>query len=111
MTAELTQNLQENLTGLREVVAFGQGEQQAQHFSTTLGELLRARMRVTMIGATINAGQSVFSLAVTLVIVGFGGYLVIQGKTTVGTLVAMRSLFAYVFQPAGQIVGMIGSMQ
>lgn len=110
-TAELTERLHENLTGLREVVAFGQGEQQAQHLSTTLGELLRARMRVTMIGATIGAGQSAFSLAVTLVIVGFGGYLVIQGKTTVGTLVAMRSLFSYVFQPAGQVFGMISNIQ
>jgi len=68
--AELTERLQENLAGLREVVAFGRGRLQHALFSTTLMELLRLRMRVAYIDTAIGAGQSVFSLTVSLVIVG-----------------------------------------
>ncbi|ACZ43706.1 ABC transporter related protein [Thermobaculum terrenum ATCC BAA-798] len=109
--AELTERLQENLAGLREVVAFGRGRLQHTLLSTTLMELLRLRMRVAYIDTAIGAGQSVFSLTVSLVIVGYGGYLVLRGETTIGTLVAIRTLFTYVFQPAGQLVGLASSIQ
>ncbi|TAK34829.1 MAG: ABC transporter ATP-binding protein [Chloroflexota bacterium] len=109
--AELTERIQENLAGIREIVAFGQEHAQRIRFLTTLGELLRLRMRVVMIDTAIQSGQSLFSLAVTLVILGYGGYLVMQGDATVGTLVAMNSLFGYVFQPAGQLLRLVSGVQ
>jgi len=36
---------------------------------------------------------------------------VLRGETTIGTLVAIRTLFTYVFQPAGQLVGLASSIQ
>jgi ABC-type multidrug transport system fused ATPase/permease subunit len=109
--AELSEQLHENLVGLREVVAFGRGSEQGQRLAHTMGELLRLRMRVTMIDTTLGAGQNFFSLAVTLVIIGYGGYLIIQDQTTFGTVIAMRTLFSYVFQPAGQLAGLVSSTQ
>ena len=109
--AELNERLQENLSGLREVIAFGQGPSQGRRFATTLNELLGLRMKVAKIDTTISAGQSLFSLTVSLVIVGYGGYLVIHDRTTLGTLVAMRTLFSYVFLPASQLVGLVSSVQ
>ncbi len=109
--AELNEHLQESLTGMRELVAFGHQHGQAVQFGATLLDLLRLRMRVAFLDTGIQAGQNLFSLAVTLAILGYGGYLVIVGETTLGTLVAMQSLFGYVFQPAGQLFGMIGSIQ
>ena len=96
--AELSERLQENLTGMRELIAFGRQHSQALRLGETLQELLRLRMRVTAFDTTVQTGQSLFSLAVTLVIMGYGGYLVIAGQTSLGTLVAMQSLFGYVFR-------------
>lgn len=110
-TAELNERLQENLGGLRELLAFGQEGARATALTTTLRELIRLRMRLALLESTIGTGQSVLSLAVTLTILGFGGYLVIQGSTTLGTLIAMQSLFGYVLQPAMQIAGTVGSIQ
>lgn len=110
-TAELTERLQENLEGIREIVAFGREPVQKQRFTATLRELLSLRMRMTFMDTAIQSGQSVFSLVVTLAVVGYGGYLVIQGETTLGTLVAMRSLFGYVFQSAGQLISLVSSVQ
>jgi ABC-type multidrug transport system fused ATPase/permease subunit len=109
--AEMTQYLQENLAGLREVVGFGQGRAQAARFGTVLDELLRLRLRVTLIDTALGAGQSLFSLATTLVILGFGGYLVIAGQTTLGTVIAMQSLFGLVFLPTSQLVGLAAGIQ
>lgn len=110
-TAELVERLQENLVGLREVVAFGQEAVQAARFSSALDELVRLRMRIAMIDRSIQTGQSVFSLAVNLAMLGVGGYLVITGQTTLGTLIAMRSLFSYVFVPANQMLGLVSGAQ
>lgn len=109
--AELTERLQENLAGIREVVAFGQEHAQGLRFGQTLNELLGLRMRVTLMDTALQSGQSLFSMAVSLVILGFGGYLVITGQTTLGTLVAMRTLFGLVFQPTGQLVSLMSDLQ
>jgi ABC-type multidrug transport system fused ATPase/permease subunit len=109
--AELNERLQENLSGLREVVAFGRGAEQGRAYGSALDDLLRLRMRVAKIDTVIGAGQTLFSLCVALVIIGYGGYLVIQDRTTLGTVIAMRTLFNYVFGPAGQLVGLASSLQ
>jgi ABC-type multidrug transport system fused ATPase/permease subunit len=109
--AEVNERLQENLAGIREVVAFGREHAQGFRFAQTLSELLRLRMRLTMMDTTFQAGQTVFSLAVTVVTLGFGGYLVIQGQVTLGSLFAVRTLFSYVFASLGQLFGLVTGMQ
>jgi ABC-type multidrug transport system fused ATPase/permease subunit len=109
--AEVGQQLQEGLTGLREVVAFGLEERQRIRLQHDLSELLRLRMRLTVLDTTIRSGQSFVSLVVSVSLLGLGGYLVLQGQTTLGTIIAMRSLFSYVFQPAGQLAGVMASIQ
>jgi ATP-binding cassette, subfamily B, bacterial MsbA len=109
--AELTERLQDNLGGLREVVAFGRESVQTRQFTRTLQELLRLRMRLTLMETGLQTGQSLFSLTVTLVMLGFGGYLVIDGQITLGTLVAMRAFFGSVFQPATLLAGTITAIQ
>jgi ABC-type multidrug transport system fused ATPase/permease subunit len=109
--AELSERLQEKLAGIREVLAFGREQAEALRFGRTLRELQGLRMRIAVIETIVQTAQSGVSLAVTLVIIGFGGLLVIEGQTTLGTLIAMRSLFALVFQPAMSLVATVGSVQ
>jgi ABC-type multidrug transport system fused ATPase/permease subunit len=109
--AELNERLQESLVGLREIVAFGQQHSQQTRFSTTLSELLRLRMRVNAIDTAVQTGQSFFSIAVTIVVLGYGSLLVMQDATTIGTLVAMRTLFSVIVQPISLLMGSISSGQ
>jgi ABC-type multidrug transport system fused ATPase/permease subunit len=109
--AELTERLQENLTGLREIVAFAREHRQELRFAATMRELLRLRMRLAALDLTIGSGAGLVSLAVTLTILVYGAYLTIGGQTTLGTVLAMRSLFGLLFQPAGQLVGLVASAQ
>jgi ABC-type multidrug transport system fused ATPase/permease subunit len=109
--AELNERLQESLVGIREIVAYGQEHSQRARVSATLSDLLCLRMRVAAINTAVQTGQSVLSLAVTVVVLGYGGLLVIQGDTTLGTVIAMRTLFTLVFQPITLLIGSVGSCQ
>jgi subfamily B ATP-binding cassette protein MsbA len=109
--AEVTERIEENLAGIREIVAFGRERSQGLRFWATQSELLRLRMRLTWMDTGLQTGQTLFSLAITLLVLGYGGYLVIQGLVTLGTLFAMRTLFDYVFTSVRQLAGAIGSIQ
>ena len=109
--AELAQHLQESLAGRREIVAFGCEQAQSLRFAVVLGELLRLRMRVALMEGAMGAASSIFSLIVSLVVIGYGGYLVIRGEASLGTLVAMQTLFSLLFPPLRQLAGLAGSTQ
>jgi ABC-type multidrug transport system fused ATPase/permease subunit len=109
--AEITERLQEHLTGMREVVAFGREPAERTRFSTTLDALVKLRLRVMLLDTGVQTGQTALSLAVTLVLLGYGSYLVIRGDITLGTLIAMRSLFNLLFQPIGQVLSLVSGTQ
>ncbi len=109
--AELTARLQESLAGIREIVAFGRERTAASRFSAVAQELLRCRMRVAYIDTALQSGASVLAQVVTLALLVFGAYLVIEGRTSLGTVLAMRSLFGMLFVPAGQIVNVFSGIQ
>jgi ABC-type multidrug transport system fused ATPase/permease subunit len=109
--AQVVERIQEHLAGIREVVAFGQIHRQETQFLGALRELLRLRMRVTRIDTGIQAGSSVVSLVVTISILILGSYLVIEGQTTLGTVIAMRSLYGLLIQPTLRLGGLFSSTQ
>jgi ATP-binding cassette, subfamily B, bacterial MsbA len=109
--AELSERIQENLAGVREIVAFGREASEGRRFWAAQSELLRLRMRLAYMDTGLQTGQTVFSLAITLVILGYGGYLVTQGLVTIGTLFAIRSLFNYMFTSVSQVFGAVGTIQ
>jgi subfamily B ATP-binding cassette protein MsbA len=104
---KLTQHLQELLSGLREVAAFGQERTQRNRFSSALNEALGLRMRLARLDSSITAGKGSLSMIISMVILGIGGYFVVRGKATLGTLVAMRSLYYVMYGPALNIFGVI----
>ena len=109
--AELSERLEENLAGVREVAAFGRESLQARLFAAALRELLRLRMRLALMSAGLQTGQNLFTLAVSATILGYGGYLVLHGETTLGTLVAMRTLFGQTYEPATRLLSLIRDAQ
>ena len=109
--AALTERLQENLAGVREVVAFGREQSQGERFVAALRQAVRLHMRLTYMDAGFQAGQSLFSMAITLAVLGYGGYLVAQGKTTLGALFAIRTLFSYLYVHLGRLFGLVNGVQ
>ena len=111
MVANMSERVQENLSGTREIIAFGRERYQQVQFVSTLRSLLRLRMRLTLLEAALQGGQSVVGMALTLVILGYGAYLVSAGQTTLGTVIAMRTLFGLVLGPASRLSGLVADVQ
>ena len=91
--------LQENLIGIRVVKAFVREPQELARYSDLNQDLVRANMKAIM--AIRNAFPYIFLLSnlVTVAVVGYGGWQVIEDKFTVGELVAFNSYLLYILQP------------
>src|SRR5207237_660972 len=66
---------------------------------------------VLTLGSALQTGQSVVSLFVSLAIYGYGGYLVVEGQATLGSVLASGALFGQLFGPIGQLFGLVASVQ
>ncbi len=91
--------LQENLIGIRVVKAFVREPQELARYSDLNQDLVRANMRAIM--AIRNAFPFIFLLSnlVTVAVVGYGGWQVIEDKFSIGELVAFNSYLLYILQP------------
>ncbi len=109
--ATVTSASTEYLSGLREIVVFGQASRVTTGLRSRLAGVARLRVRLSAMETAIASGQSIFSLVANVTLLTVGGYLTLRGQSTVGGLVAMRALLNMVFQPATQLGGLVSSAQ
>ena len=92
-----------NVNGALLMKLFGQ-QQAAQERFDTLSELVRQfRIRWHILSYWLTSGMGIISGVGIALFYGFGGYLVIQGEVTVGTIVALVAYLPRVFQPIASI--------
>jgi ATP-binding cassette, subfamily B, multidrug efflux pump len=91
--------LQEDLSGLRVIRAFGRESYELEHYGQANAELLERN--VMTVRALSNNFPLVFFFANlgTLVVIGFGGVLVMGGSLSVGELIAFNAYLAFLLQP------------
>jgi ATP-binding cassette subfamily B protein len=91
--------LQEDLSGLRVIRAFGREHYELARYQRANTELLERN--VMTVRALSNNFPLVFFFANlgTLVVVGFGGGLVMGGSLSIGELIAFNAYLAFLLQP------------
>jgi ATP-binding cassette subfamily B protein len=91
--------LQENLAGVRVVKAFVRESEELDRYNRMNQDLINTNMRAIM--AIRNAFPYIFLLSnlVTVAVVGYGGWQVIEDKFSIGELVAFNSYLLYILQP------------
>jgi ABC-type multidrug transport system fused ATPase/permease subunit len=111
MEGETLAIIHEAMQMLRVIVAFGREDHEHARFREQGLRALDARVDVTV-------RQSVFSLAVnattavgTAMVLGYGAYLVLQQRLTVGELLIVVAYIGSVYKPLEAISGAIGAMQ
>ncbi|MBN2433632.1 MAG: ABC transporter ATP-binding protein [Spirochaetes bacterium] len=87
----LNSTLQENLTGIRIVKAFAVEDEQKKIFEKSNLRLFNADLVVTTLQAHLNPLLQLTGGAGTLVILIYGGYQVIHGSMTLGTLIGFMT--------------------
>jgi ATP-binding cassette subfamily B protein len=103
--------LQEGLSGVRVIQAFGREEVQEQRFTEQNQAQLDAQMRAVKISARYFPVIELASVATTAAIVGFGGVLEHRDVVTVGTLAAFVLYLTNLFEPIQQLSQLFNLVQ
>jgi len=105
--SRLTQHLEETLTlsGILVVKSFGTRRREAERFRALSQTVRETQVRQNMVGQWLSLLVQVLSAFGPAVLYGYGGYLVMTGKTPLGTVVAFATYLTRLFNPASSLAG------
>lgn len=107
LLGELSSRLQENVTGVQVVRAFAREPYETERFDTANRSLFKARLKVIGEWSKILP-SSVFLVSLgTILILWFGGQLVLEGSMTIGEVVAFNSYLLLLTLPAQQLTWLV----
>ncbi|WP_159941593.1 MULTISPECIES: ABC transporter ATP-binding protein [unclassified Nocardiopsis] len=110
-TAEITQHVEETVTGVRVVKAFGQEERETRRLADLAARLFGERMRVARMQAGPGATLGVLPyLGQTAVLVA-GAWLVMRGEVSLGALVAFSGYMVTLTAPSAALSNLVMSAQ
>src|SRR3712207_1298595 len=101
--AALTAYLQETLSGIRVVRAFGQEQRHEARFAELNDENRDANMKTVYLNGAYFPGVELLSAAATAGILVYGGKQAIDGEVTIGVLVAFIAALNNFFDPIQQL--------
>jgi ATP-binding cassette, subfamily B, bacterial len=104
-------HLQEGLAGVRVVQAFGREQVEAERFRRRSRRLYDAHMRSVKVSAWYLPVIEFSGLATTAVAVGVGGWLVHDGRLTVGTVAFFILTLSNLFEPVQQLSQLFNIVQ
>lgn len=107
--SDLGAHVQENLSGIRTIQAMVQEDNEIARFAGTNQEYANAFYSQAKINSEMAAWMPTVAALCSIIILGYGGSLVMAGEMTVGTLTAFFMYVSMVVQPfrvAGFIVNL-----
>lgn len=109
--AEVAAYLQENVSGMRVVQAFTRENHALEGFDGRNMTYRRANQRTTTLSAVYFPGVEFLAAVGLAIVLLYGGYLVTQGQTTIGSMVIFVSLINMAFQPIQQLSQLYSDLQ
>lgn len=107
--SDLGAHTQENLSGIRTIQAMVQEDNEVERFGQTNQAYADAFYRQSRINSLMGAWMPTLAAASSIVILGYGGHLVLTGEITVGAFTAFFMYVNMVVQPfrvAGFVVNL-----
>jgi ATP-binding cassette subfamily B multidrug efflux pump len=106
---DLSARLQENVSGVQVVRAFAREGDEIQRFDQTNRRLYQARMTVLSEWSKIMPTSNLLVTISTLLILWFGGEMVLQGRLTIGEVVAFNGYLLLLAAPATQLTWLVNA--
>jgi ABC-type multidrug transport system fused ATPase/permease subunit len=100
---DINAQLQDNLAGIKVIQAFGQEEQALQRFATESEEYYRARVKGIWYWSSFFPAMSFLASLGTVIVLGAGSVMVVNGSLTLGTLVAFLAYMASFYEPINRL--------
>jgi ATP-binding cassette subfamily B protein len=103
--------VQEAISMLRVILAFGREQHEFNRFRNQGQEAVDARIKVTIGQTLFSTGVSLSTALGTALVLGYGSYRALQGQITVGELLVVIAYIASVYKPLEAISLTISSLQ
>lgn len=100
---DLNAQLQDNLSGIRVIQAFGQEERELARFAVESTNYYQARVRGIRYWSTFFPGMRFVASLGTAIVLGAGAWMVVQGQMSLGTLVAFLSYMTSFYEPINRL--------
>jgi ATP-binding cassette subfamily B protein len=99
----VTATLAEDIAGMRVLQAFTRERAAREHFRQVSEEYRRKNRETVVQNALYFPYVDLLSSAATAIVLGYGGYLVFEGDTTIGVLAAFLGYLTNFFDPVQQL--------
>ena len=108
---ELNGKLQDNLSGIHEIQAFGQEEYETGRVDEKNIEHVKAMLRALKVSAVFHPAVEFISSIGTILVVAFGGYLAYAEGLQVEDIVAFLLYLSLFYQPIIGLANLVENMQ
>ena len=102
--AVVNANLQENVSGVRVIQSLSREDENAKRFDDINRQNLNANMSAGLLTAAVTPAVEVIVATATALVVGYGGYQVLQGQLPVESLVGFALALQMLFDPIRDLV-------
>jgi ATP-binding cassette subfamily B protein len=109
--ADIAQQVEETVTGVRVVKGFGQESREVAALETGARKLYAERMRAARLTARLNPTLLTLPTLGQVGVIGMGGYLALTGSITLGTFLAFTTYVAQLVGPARLLGSLVVSAQ
>jgi ATP-binding cassette subfamily B multidrug efflux pump len=106
---EVSNRLQENVTGVQVVRAFAREDYEIERFDSANRKVFQTWVKVIDEWAKIMPTTNWLTLLSTMLILWFGGQMVMGGTLTIGTLVAFNAYILMLAEPAQALTGLVNA--
>lgn len=109
--AKLTAAAQENFSGVRVVRAFSQEEEEIKRFHNENEGLCARTLRAARTSSFYHPAMDFFANLGTVIVIWYGGREVIQGRLTLGSMIAFHQALWMLIWPVRMLGYILGVMQ
>ena len=106
---DVSNRLQENVTGVQVVRAFARENYEIDRFEKANKKVFQTWIKVIDEWAKIMPTTNWLTLVSTMLILWFGGQMVMDGTLTIGTIVAFNAYILMMAEPAQALTGLVNA--
>ena len=111
LVARLASFLQENISGMEVVQAFGQEERCRDDFRQRRDDLLEVDLRGVRYSSFLSAAVQAATMASTALVLAFGGFGILGGTVTIGILVQFMEYLRRFYMPIEELSDRYDTLQ
>jgi ABC-type multidrug transport system fused ATPase/permease subunit len=100
---DVSSELQENISGVREVQAFARERENVAEFQQVNRRNRDANVQAQTLTSAFSPALDIISVTALALVLGVGGYMVLRGWATVGTIVAYMTFVRRFYRPVQAI--------